>query len=239
MWMKKQFLIVLFFFAFVSLKAQNNTDFQYRFAPSIDYKINKKWKVGFDYRYALEKDFSTFQASVFQVAGEYKINKKMTLEAGYRFSTSTKIDNQRLFASFMFDYKVKKITFSSRTKYQFSTAYFNSDYWNEFDRPNQYLRQKFTIDYNIPKSKISVNFSPEFFIKWDQTRFLYNRTRYNIGTNYKLKYGNTIGLALLYEDKLNPIKNDRFILTTKYNLSIDELWKNPNKKDKKKNKEKE
>ena len=61
-----------------------DTDTQFRFAPSIDYKISKKWKVGFDYRYALEKDISTFHASVFQFSGEYKINKKMSIEAGYR-----------------------------------------------------------------------------------------------------------------------------------------------------------
>jgi Protein of unknown function (DUF2490) len=235
---KKPLLIVLFFCAFIGLKAQNNTDFQYRFAPSVDYKINKKWKVGFDYRYALEKDASTFQASVFQLSGEYKINKKMSLEAGYRFSTSYENDNQRLFASFIFDYKIKKFTLSSRTRYQFSTPYFNSTYWSEFKEPNQYIRQKFTVDYNIPKSKASVYFSPEFFVKIKDGELKYNRTRYQLGSDYKLKWGNTIGVSLLYEDKWNTTKTDRFILTTKYNLSIDELFKKPNKKEKKAKKEK-
>lgn len=211
-----------------------DTDTQFRFSPSIDYKINKKWKVSFDYRYALEKDVSTFQASVFQFSGEYKINKKMSLEAGYRYKTSFENDNQRLFASFIFDYKIKKFTLSSRTRYQFSTPYFNTTYWNEFKEPNQYIRQKFTVDYNIPKSKASVYFSPEFFLKLEDTEVKYHRTRYQFGSDYKLKYGNTIGLSVLYEDRLNPTKTDRFIITTKYNLSIDELIKKLNKKAKKK-----
>lgn len=218
------------------------TDTQLRISPSVDYKINKKWKIGFDYRYALEKDFSTFQASVFQLSGEYKINKKMSLEAGYRYSTSFDGDNQRLFASFIFDYKIKKFTLSSRTRYQFSTPYFNTDYWNEFKEPNQYIRQKFTVDYNIPKSKVSVYLSPEFFIKLGESRFKYHRTRYLLGTDYKLKYGNTVGVSVMYEDKLNATKNDRFVFTTKYNLSIDELFTTPSekvKKDKKDKKESE
>lgn len=221
-----------------------DTDTQFRFSPSVDYKINKKWKVEFDYRYALEKDISTFQASVFQLSGEYKITKKMSLEAGYRYTTSFENDNQRLFASFIFDYKIKKFTLSSRTRYQFSTPYFNTTYWNEFKEPNQYLRQKFTVDYNIPKSKASLYFSPEFFIKMEDREFKYHRTRYQLGGDYKLKLGNSVGVSLMYEDRLNPTKTDRFIITTKYNLSLDELLKKTNKKDKegkkdKKNKKKD
>lgn len=234
--MTKKIIYIILFFA--SFGFAQDTDTQFRFSPSIDYKINKKWKVGFDYRYALEKDVSTFQASVFQLSGEYKINKKISLEAGYRYTTSFENDNQRLFASFIFDYKIKKFTLSSRTRYQFSTPYFNTTYWNEFKEPNQYLRQKFTVDYNIPKSKASIYFSPEFYIKMEDSEFKYHRTRYQLGGDYKLKLGNTVGVSVMYEDKLNTTKTDRFIITTKYNLSLDELLKKPSKKEKKDKKDK-
>lgn len=219
---KKTVYIVLFLTAFCSAQ---DTDTQLRLSPSIDYKINKKWKIKLDYRYALEKDITTFQASLFQLSAEYKFSKKVSLEAGYRYTTSFENDKQRLFASVFFDYKIKKFTLSSRTRYQFSTPYFNTTYWNEFKEPNQYIRQKFTVDYNIPKSKASVYFSPEFFVKFEDNEFKYHRTRYQIGSDYKLKYGNTLGLSVMYEDRLNPTKLDRFVFTTKYNLSIDELLK--------------
>jgi hypothetical protein len=154
------------------------------------------------------------------------------LEAGYRFTTSFENNNQRLFASFIYDYKIKQFTLISRTRYQFSTPHFNADYWNEFKEPNQYIRQKFTVDYNIPKSKASLYFSPEFFVKIDDGEFKYHRTRYQLGSDYKLKYGITLGASVMYEDKLNTTKTDRFVFTTKYNLSIDELLKK-DKKDKK------
>ena len=66
---------------------------------------------------------------------------------------------------FIYDYKLNKFTISSRTRYQFSTPHFDSDFWNEYKEPSQYIRQKLSIDYNIPKSKLSLNFSPEIFIK--------------------------------------------------------------------------
>lgn len=228
-----------YLFLFIGcLSFAQDTDTQLRFNPSVDYKINKKWKVAFDYRYALENDISTFQASVFQLSGDYKINKRMSLEAGYRFTTSFENNNQRLFASFIYDYKLKQFTLISRTRYQFSTPYFNSDYWNEYKEPNQYIRQKFTVDYNIPKSKASLYFSSEFFVKIDESEFKYHRTRYQLGSDYKLKYGITLGASVMYEDKLNTTKTDRFVFTTKYNLSIDELLNKGSEKEKKDKKEK-
>lgn len=200
-------------------------DTQLRFNPSVDYKINKKWKVAFDYRYGLEKDMTTFQASNFQFSSEYKITKRISIEAGYRFSTSFEKDSHRLFASVGYDYKIKQFTLSSRTRYQFTTQRFDADFMSEYKAPNQYLRQKFIIDYNIPKSKASVYFGPEFFLKLEQPKLLLNRVRYQLGSDYKLKYGNTIGLSLFYEDKVKANKQDRFVYTIKYNLSIDEMLK--------------
>ncbi len=226
--MTRYFIYLLLLF--VSSGFAQDTDTQLRINPSIDYKINKKWKVGFDYRYALENDVSTFQASVFQFFGEYKINKKISIEAGYRYSTSYEKDNQGIFTSFNYNYKVSKLTISSRTRYQIRTSYFDNDYWNEYKIPSQYIRQKINVDYNISKSKASVYFSPELFFKRDNSKFEYNRIRYQLGSDYKLKQGNTIGLLLTYEDKEDYTKMDRFVFTLKYNLSIDGLLKKTKKK---------
>lgn len=228
---KKLFFL---FFSISFLGYSQNTDTQLRLISSVDYKINKKWNVSLDYRYALEKDISTFQANVFQFAGEYKINKKMTIEAGYRYLTSYEGDNQRLFASLKYDYKISRFIIRSRTRYQFSTPYFDSEFWNEFREPSHMVRQRLSVDYNIPKSKLSLNLSSEIFIKWDNPELKYNRIRYQLGTDYKLKYGNALGFSVFYEDRTNPQKTDRFVFSTKYNLSIDEMLKKLAKKNKKK-----
>ncbi len=224
---KKLFLL---FFLISFFGYCQNTDTQLRLSAAIDYKINKKWKASFEYRYALEKDISTFQANVFQFAGEYKINKKMTIEAGYRFLTSYEGDNQRLFASFIYDYKLSRFTIASRTRYQFTTPYFDAEFWNEFQEPSQIVREKLSVDYNIPKSKLSLNLSAEIFIKWDNPKLKYNRIRYQLGSDYNLKYGNAVGFSVFYEDRANPQKTDRFVFSTKYSLSIDEMLKKLAKK---------
>jgi hypothetical protein len=59
--------------------------------------------------------------------------------------------------------------------------------------------------------------------------------RYNAGIDYKLNYGNSIGLGFFYEDVYNPKKTDRFVFTTKYNLSIDDLLKTIKRKRDEKN----
>jgi lysine/ornithine N-monooxygenase len=222
--------LILLFFLISFFGYSQNTDNQLRLAASIDYKINKKWKVGVDYRYALEKDISTFQANVFQVAGEYKINKKMTIEAGYRFLTSYERDNQRLFASFIYDNKISRFNIRSRTRYQFSTPYFDTEFWNDFRQPSQILRQRLSVDYDIPKSKLSLNLSSEIFFKCDNPELKSNRIRYQLGGDYNLKYGNAVGFSVFYEDRTNPQKTDRFVFSTKYSLSIDEMLKKLAKK---------
>jgi hypothetical protein len=70
-------------------------------------------------------------------------------------------------------------------------------------------------------------------MKWDNPELKYNRIRYQFGSDYKLKYGNAIGFSVFYEDRTNPQKTDRFVFSTKYNLSIDEMLKKIAKKNNK------
>jgi hypothetical protein len=71
-------------------------------------------------------------------------------------------------------------------------------------------------------------------MKLEQPQTALNRMRYQLGSDYQMKFGNTIGLSLLYEDRINATKTDRFILTAKYNLSLDEMLKKVRKQKKKK-----
>lgn len=237
--MTKKAITFLIFIITINVFSQN-TDWQLRFSPSLSYKINKKWELDFGYRYSLYKDVSEFKSSNFQFSGKYNITKKMSLEAGYRFTTSYEIDNHRFFGAFKYDYKLKDFTFSSRTQYQYTTDKFDSEYMSLVKDAREYLREKISIDYNVPKCKASFNIGAEVFLKFDNP-MTYNRIRYIVGTDYKMKHG-TFGLSLFYEDKYNETKTDRFVLNTKYNLSLDELIgkkKKKEKKDKKKNKKKE
>jgi hypothetical protein len=230
------FLIAVFFHT--SISAQNS-DVQLRVTPSISYKINKKWQASFDYRLALDNDMSTFRSSMFQPALDYKIIKGLSVELAYRFTTAFSGDNHRLFATLQYKYKFnKKFALSSSTRYQFSTASFDAAYMRDFKEPSQYIRQKFTFDFNVPKSKFSFYAAPELFLKLDSNPVALHRIRYHLGTDYNLEYGNSIGLGIFFEDVFKVTKQDRLVFNLKYNFSIDELLKQL-KKDKKKKKNKE
>lgn len=205
--------------------SQNNTDVQYRFSPSMDYKISKKLKIAFNYRYDLFKDLNAFKSNSFQFATEYELTKKIELETGYRFTTSFMEDTHRIFLGLKYSHKLKDFTLSFATKYQFSTGSFDQDYMQYYKNPSNMFREKFSIEYNVPHSKASIYLSPEIFLKYKNESIDFNRMRYTIGCDYKLKYGNTFGISMFYDDKVNPQKADRIVFSTKYNLSIDALIK--------------
>jgi hypothetical protein len=232
-------LLIFLTMGFNGLFAQN-TDLQLRLTPSVSYKINKKWQASFDYRLALDNEMSTFRSSMFQPALDYKIMKGLSLELAYRFTTAFSKDSHRLFATLQYKYKIdKKFSLSSATRYQFSTGSFDIDYMRDFKEPSQYIRQKFTLDFNVPKSKFSFYAAPELFLKLDSNPVALHRIRYHLGADYNLKYGNSIGLGIFYEDVSKVTKQDRMVFNIKYSFSVDELLKQlKNYKKKKKNKDK-
>ncbi|ESU24917.1 hypothetical protein FEDK69T_04720 [Flavobacterium enshiense DK69] len=235
MMIKKKNLL-LFFLLLITMDGfcQNYTDWQYRLIPGVSYRFNDHWKVSGEYRYTAQKDFQEFRSSGAEFTVQYNFNKEFSIETGYRFTSSYTADSHRLFGALKYDKELGDFTLFGAMKYQFSTGSFNERYMNDFKEPVQMVREKIGVDYNVPKSKLSFNTSVEIFLKLaDDDPIKYNRTRYTIGSAYKFKYGNKLGISVFYDDKYNPKKTDRFVLETKYTLIIDDMIKKI-----KKNKEK-
>lgn len=227
MMIKKKNLL-LFFLLLIAADGlcQNYTDWQYRLIPGVSYRFNDQWKVSGEYRYSAQKDFQEFRSSAVEAAIQYNFTPELSIEPGYRFTTSHTADAHRLFASLKYDKDFGAISLFGAIKYQWSTGSFNERYMNDFKEPVQMVREKIGVDYNIPNSKLSFNTHVEIFLKLaDDDPIKYNRTRYSIGSDYKFKYGNKVGLSVFYDDKYNPEKIDRFVLELKYNLAIDDMIK--------------
>lgn len=219
-------VILLLLFTLQSF-GQSNTDVQSRFIPSVEYKLNKKLKFAFEYRYALENDLEKFRHSGIQFESKYSVTKKIALSGGYRFTTSFEEDNHRFFGALEYDYKLNKMfTLSSATKYQYNTNSFDPDYIKYFKEPIKMARQKISLDFNVPKSKLSLYTSAEIFLKTEgQPFFKYNRMRYEAGTSYDFKKYGKLGFNVFYEDVYSPLKDDRIVFETKYSISINDLIK--------------
>lgn len=213
----------------ISIKSfgQTNTDIQSRVIPSLEYKLNKKWKIASEYRYSLENDLEKFRSSSIQLESKYSITKKLSLSGGYRFTTSFEEDSHRFFGALEYDFKINKMfTLSTVTKYQYSTNSFDSDFINEYKEPIKIARQKIKIDFNVPKSKVSFYAATEIFLKTEsQPYFKFNRMRYELGTSYNLKKYGKLGFSVFYEDKYSQIKDNRFVIETKYSISINSVIK--------------
>lgn len=224
---KKFFVIVLLLLPLLLL-CQENTDLQWRLVPSVSYKFTKKWEAVATYRYDLHKDLQEFKSSMVQGEIRYSISKKFRLETGYRFRTSHTEDQHRIIGSLRYDQEIiDGLKIFLATKYQFSTGSFDKEYMAVYNRPNHVLREDLSFEYTIPETKLSVSVGTEFFIKQDNTtkEWELNRIRSSFGIDNKFKYGNTFGIGVFYDDRTNPRKNDRIVLVTKYNLSIDDLIK--------------
>ncbi|KGO90025.1 hypothetical protein Q764_05300 [Flavobacterium suncheonense GH29-5 = DSM 17707] len=207
---------------------QENTDLQLRMVPSVSYKFTKKWGVAVAYRYDIYKDLQEFKSSMFQGEIRYDLSKKFRLETGYRFRTSYTEDQHRIYGGLRYDQEIiTGLKIFLATKYQFSTGSFDKEYMAIYDRPNHVLREDLSFEYTIPQTKLSLSVGTEFFIKQDNTtkEWELNRIRSSFGIDNKFKYGNTVGIGIFYDDKTNPRKEDRIVLVTKYNLSIDDMIK--------------
>ena len=50
-----------------------------------------------------------------------------------------------------------------------------------------------------------------------------------LGSDYNFKKYGKFGITIFYDDKYNPIKNDRIVLITKYAFSINDFLKKSKK----------
>jgi hypothetical protein len=230
---KKLLSYFLVFFAIESY-SQSYTDTQGRFMTSVDYKITKKLKISGEYRYSLQNDFHKFRSSAGEISLKYNFTKKLNILGGYRFTTSFEEDNHRFFIGIKYNKKWDEFKAAVTSKYQYSTNSFDPDFMNYYKEPVQMLREEISLDYDIPNTKTSVFIASEIFLKMNSQPYLkWNRMRYSIGGQYKLKYGTTLSLSTFYDDKVSAQKNDRIVIVTKLNVSIDDFLKKLKKNKKK------
>ena len=233
--MIKKNLLGLFLILFViESYSQSYTDVQGRFISSVDYNVTKKLKISGEYRYSLQNDYAEFRSSAGEIGLKYDFTKRLNVLGGYRFTTSFEEDNHRFFIGIKYNKKWNDFKAAITSKYQFSTNSFDTDFMQYYKEPIHMLREEISLDYDIPNTKASVFIATEIFLKMDSQPYLkWNRMRYSIGGEYRLKYGTTLGLSTFYDDKVSPQKNDRIVIVTKLNVSIDDFLKKLKKNKKK------
>ncbi|MBM3184754.1 MAG: DUF2490 domain-containing protein [Bacteroidetes bacterium] len=231
-----RFSIASIFTLLLQLSIAQNSVFQLWTETGFKHKLNKKvdltveWTNRFD-GFGLNTSFP--QASV-----RYKFLDWLKGSLDYRLIISKEKNGNfssgnRVNANIQLNKKLDRFDVGFRARYQYSfNRFVTSSYDPEFDVA---YRFRPSISYDIKNSIFIPNASAEFFYSPENAPLgnQFTRIRYQIGVDFETKLPLDIGIAYLYDNKINlPNAIDRHVL----NLSATYLI---NGKDNKKKKEKE
>lgn len=151
----------IFIALFLSFSAQSQeNDFQSWHVLTFNKKFNKNTSVALKSAVRLRENSSLFSKSFFDLKIKKNINKKFSISSGYRHN---KISNKKLEISnynrFYSDvnYKnkiIKRVSYSIRNRCQIQA---------DMSRYKTIFRQKFSIYYNIRKTKLAPKIATEYF----------------------------------------------------------------------------
>ena len=171
-------LILLLFFSFTSFAQEN--DFQTWHSVSLNKKIIKKTNLSIKTGLRLRENSSQCTKQFTDLKIKRKYNKRISISLGYRYinkwDIALNISNQNRFYSDV-NYKNR---FSKRISYSLRNRWQNQ---GDLSRYKMTLRQKFTIDYNIRKSKLSPSIAAEYFLTFKDG---INKLRSTLGLGYPL-----------------------------------------------------
>ena len=178
--------ILLILFCSFSALAQEN-DFQTWSSFSANKKIIKNTKLFVKIGLRLRENSSLYSKQFTDVKIKRKYNKRISYVVGYRhinkWNIAMDISNQnRFYADLNYKDKLsKRFTYLVRNKWQ--TQGYSDDY-------KMTLRQKFALEYNIPKTKLTPSIASEYFfalgMSWEDHQNEINKLRSTFSMSYPI-----------------------------------------------------
>jgi len=152
--------IFLLLFCSLSVFAQEN-DFQTWYSVSLNKKIIKKTNLSIKAGLRLRENSNLYAKQFTDVKIKRKYNKRISYAVGYRYINKWNIaldiaSQNRFYADV--NYKNK---FSKRFSYAVRNRWLTQGYLFGY---KIILRQKFALDYNIKKTKLTPSISTEYFL---------------------------------------------------------------------------
>lgn len=160
----KRILVSIFIFSSFFLFSQEN-DFQTWNSLSINKKLSKKSDLIYKFGLRFRENSSILSKQFYEVKYKYSIIKRVAFSTGFRYSDNwdkKRIINRsnRFFLDVLYKDKLyKRLSFSLRNRLQSQGFYY--DY-------NLLFRQKFSLNYNIRKTKFDPSISTEYFYNLDE-----------------------------------------------------------------------
>ena len=152
-------ILLLLLFSFTGFAQEN--DFQTWYSVSLNKKIIKKTNLSVKSGFRLRENSSLHSKQFTDAKIKHKYNKRISYAAGYRYikkwDISLNISNQnRFYTDFNYKNKFsKRFSYALRNRWQTQGDLFGY---------KMTLRQKFSINYNIKKSKLNPSIATEYFL---------------------------------------------------------------------------
>lgn len=190
-----------------------DNQFESRAAFKLTYNPIKKLKLSLSPELRFDENMSLDEYLI-EAGAAYKIGKMFTLGANYRFMANERETKATEYYSRFAFYGMLKKKYGD---FEPSLKFGYSNYSDDDEEMDNYLRYKASLKYDIPKSKITPVISAEGFHNLS-TSELY-KMRYAIGADYKLFKKNYIGLKYKFDYFRTQYKN-RHIISLEYKIKL-------------------
>lgn len=200
-------LLLIFLLIIPTVKSQEiENEFQLRTSLKLGFKLVKHVKVSFVPEIRFNDDFSVDK---YQMEGaiDYRAFKLVSFGGSYRFVVNLRdVKETEYLSRYALDVTFKKKFDRFKPSFRFQYTNDNDD---DEDAASIFMRYKASLEYNIPKTKITPTVGVEAFQQLDDGQ-LY-KMRYSLGFDYKLFKHNYIGLGYKLDFYMNEYKNKHIV----------------------------
>ncbi len=211
----------------VAIQGQENytkvtADFESWSSAVLNVKLSKSFTAGLEQGLRLSQNSSQLDQALTEVNFAYKFFKKVELGAAFRYiydrSNTATFDNDfRYNLDASYKEKFDRLAIKFRLRYQNKNELGLS--LSEGDENKPYVRLKLSSTYNIKDWKLDPKLSSELFRSSESAQF--DKVRFTVGTEYKIKKYGEIGAFYRMERELNiGLPKTTYIAGLKYTYTF-------------------
>lgn len=221
--MRLSMLSVLLVLSSFALSAQNphyivENDFGLWSKIELDQKHNKDWKSSYSFAYRRRNNLSSFRNLFFEYAVNRDLKNKFDAGSQFRFTLDDNQEYTFRFAPYLVKaYRLKPITFKYRLKNDVDIPFEQS---NGFDFRSR-VRNRIEAEYERKKIPVSLDFSVEWFHRYDLSSIWFSNIRISTDVKYELTKDTKIGIGYFVQQEQNeaePVRDHVVTVDVSYKL---------------------
>jgi hypothetical protein len=184
------------------------------FADMIGEEARKRIRLGSELGYRSTDAFFAGRQVYLDLDMRYKVSKVVDIGISQRFAYVPDNKNrQRTDLKVMVSETYDRTTLGYRFSYQHN--------YREWGGVRDVFRNRFEVEYDIPKFKLDPEFTVEFFTWAGNQGWLYFGTRYQLGTTWSPTKGHDLGIALVHDRERGiPWPVYRWIYSLSYAIDL-------------------